>query len=1187
MAKVEFGKIASPGWSEGDSDPRDKGVLRLRGADVKDINIQLGFGQASSSCSVTLVEEEEGTFKEPNIGSVLRLAIPNLEAGNPELYDVFDSFYTMSFVGIVRTINNVENTNGQEKIVELFGTKEILKNIPVILNKIGSTAKTDFELINNITYAFKEGERNSKGLTMSAIQEAVEDKEYLYYPNNATSYGGVSYQKYEIDMSEMFKERARTTYSEDIFYGSIDGTTDGRFKNNFDDGKLVLEGMREGFDDLIGDGYGDDDFDNSIYQTHFLNPTDRYADEEKYIVSPNYRIEGDSKNLIDIIDNAMTRNGCDWYVRAYEKSNQYSLVNSAIYGTTVIKIIPIVRNEFDQFTEFEFNSFVGGLNGVESSKTLGKEFANEVSNKAFFGAKWEALQRVPVEANSDDEEDMRHFWGFKKEGEVETKEIVDRYGNTIKVAAEINENPTFDTSSMQKVDLIDSVYSSAQLRLWLISVFGYGEDDLKNEDGDELTRKELISLMEEDTEFEESYEFDINDKNETDDLFAQNYTEYMFYLLSNMYKTQLGFESLLLAVYNYVEYYDKVIDSFSKMERYSGITNYKQDNIFPTGFSGITFGDVSVTGDHIILPPDFSVVDIRVGYTHAMNWWDESNLPRCIRGSSPVGESITDEVIVEHAKKRPIFVIYINGEEWCTDSGVGMALIEDVIEDTSWNYLHNFKITESTILRNTLAYGINTVEIKAIMTPRKLGAGQYTVYDYYKFYVEWYGEEGNVYDLIRETPLYKWAKALGIAFLKSDEVENNIRSATAIAVKSTSPVGTSGSSSKQRVLWNKYQGFINSVFEERSEKLHSIVSSYLDEHVDRTYYKKLTTNNWLTSLEAWDGSEGYAVTDPVIRGKFVNKQTGKMPCLYRITDAEYVEVNQKSKDVLFIKRQNENNNYILNIYGKATCEIYAIGGTAGSAQDNRYLICTMDNSPKRKDKKNYSASLDVNSADTVIRADSIDAEKRSYSERSYEEFMEEVFNSSNIGYFKSANNARVDGMAYQRPTLRIAPIAFYVPTIHSFVRYGPWMLDGRSVNLNRSNYGITKINTSNDLNPWAFKSYGDVQNYILDQNKNTLMTEYRLNRGQVVAADIPRFNIGRKIGNFSNISGISVSYGADGVSTTYTLTAFGAGNQIKGQRDQQKVSERIGNIEDDIAKIDQLITREELMELLNGRSELF
>jgi len=172
-----------------------------------------------------------------------------------------------------------------------------------------------------------------------------------------------------------------------------------------------------------------------------------------------------------------------------------------------------------------------------------------------------------------------------------------------------------------------------------------------------------------------------------------------------------------------------------------------------------------------------------------------------------------------------------------------------------------------------------------------------------------------------------------------------------------------------------------------------------------------------------------------------------------------------------------------------------------------------------------------------------------------------------------------------------------LPTIHEYARYGPWILDSRGSEdqpqvghivirepkKNRSNYGITTISNDDTLSPWKYRSYGEVQNHLLNQNENALLTEHRMNRGQITVGDIPRFNIGHKIGEFSNISSISISYGTGGVTTTYSLTSFGAGQKIKEQRREQKIIKRLRNVEKNVQGVSEILTRADLEKMLAAK----
>jgi uncharacterized protein YegJ (DUF2314 family) len=385
------------------------------------------------------------------------------------------------------------------------------------------------------------------------------------------------------------------------------------------------------------------------------------------------------------------------------------------------------------------------------------------------------------------------------------------------------------------------------------------------------------------------------------------------------------------------------------------------------------------------------------------------------------------------------------------------------------------------------------------------------------------------------------------------------------------------------LIYNKYQIWQRELFEQRLSQLHEIVSSYLDEHLDKKFYKKITNNSWATIPEVWDGIGGYQISNKYVRGKFVNKENGKMPCLYRIKNPDNIKLYQKDDNILLVNSL-ENTSQEASIYGKASSEIYAIGKTESEALDNRYLICSVDTLPERIDRERMAVTS-LNYSDAVAELGLTNIEK------GLEDFFEASF-ISQLGLLSS--NSRI-GINWINPIHRIKLTSFYVPTQHESIRYGPWILDYRRdeqslygavlINygsiINRSNYGKTTILTDDSLNPWEFKSYGEIQNYVIEQNRNSLVTEHRTNRGQVVCEDIPRYNLGHQIGKFSNISSISIKYGDGGVETTYSLTAFGIGDVSKQQREEQEIIKRIRNIETRTENLGvDLITKKDLATLL-------
>lgn len=106
-----------------------------------------------------------------------------------------------------------------------------------------------------------------------------------------------------------------------------------------------------------------------------------------------------------------------------------------------------------------------------------------------------------------------------------------------------------------------------------------------------------------------------------------------------------------------------------------------------------------------------------------------------------------------------------------------------------------------------------------------------------------------------------------------------------------------------------------------------------------------------------------------------------------------------------------------------------------------------------------------------------------------------------------------------------------IPLQQNFKYFGPFVATGGRPG------GINIIQDSS-ISPWTFAG----------QAKMTLAGQQLANRGiapidtldnaSFVIAGIPEFNIGQFIGNNSNINGLSVQYGRDGVTTNYSVSTF-------------------------------------------------
>jgi len=1121
-----------PSWI----DPKDKGVMRLMGCVVSDINLRIGWGSSSSSCSLTLVEEVEGSFNHPHMGSPVRVSIENRNENSTILYDRNNPEYSLSFIGIVKAADEEEGSGGRVKKISLLDTKEILKNIPVITGRMSTDAQASLGKINNITYAHDVDKSNHKGLDISAVATAVEAKTYTYFPNNSTEAGSDSFslQQYKIDMSEMFGQRDTTSSTSNYANFAIYTTEAGRYQSSFDDSNTYLDSAGRTFCDLYG-MCNDDDIDVAPIVPPELQSGN--VDDQKYICSPTYKIEGYSSDLIEIIDRAMSENGCDWYVRAYVESDPTGLSTTSVTSTVVIKIIPVVRNRFDQLSRNEFDTFVGVLANVKSSEMFGTELINGDTNKAFFGSRWEILQKAMV--NYGQADGFKQFWGFKKQQYDEgLQEIQDTYGNTVQVRNGINSMPTFDTSEMRGVQTVDALFPTAQLRRWLNVGFGYTEATL-----DIYDRTELIEIFASETDFLDEYTFNLDDTDE----------EYFYYLLANSLDTVETFGNLLLSMFSYRDTFDDHESGFSTTNAFVDIENGR--SVVSDKFKNVRFwGQTTSVGGSTITIPAGTASNPSIEFDFYGD--DIDYITSCV---------------VDNGEGKPLYVqVYPENTN-------------EIFESVD-NLMINTKSSSSDFGDiEKISYGLNAIKIR--VQYRSLSREK-IIEDCFYFSINWSEaapSTGNVdsYYKVAQSPLYAWGRALAIKIIMGNHINSNANEFSIYTDYFAKDKGTEG---KKLMLLNQYQEWQSAEFTQRLEQLYNLVKKYVDEYTDVKYYRELVKDRWEVIPSAWDGVSGYQITNKYVRGKFINKKSGKMPALYRIRDPKNLTTADLPDDVLAIRSQ-DNTSDTLNIYGKIDTEVYAVGKTEEEAEDHKYLICTLKAIPKRVNKPRYSQSVDTDEVEEEAR--------RTNSQRAIDDYIGEKYREVGIGNIVGGNSG---SQWWMRAALRVRPTSFYIPTKHMYIRYGPWILDYRRNEENRygsqliangdienrSNYGGTQIKIDDKLNPWEFKSFGDVQNYILDQNQNSLMTEYRSNRGQIVTADIPRFNIGHKIGNFSNISSISISYGIGGVSTTYSLTAFGVGENIKEEREKQKIYKRLRNIEKVIDTENAPLTEQEINDLIGS-----
>jgi hypothetical protein len=112
---------------------------------------------------------------------------------------------------------------------------------------------------------------------------------------------------------------------------------------------------------------------------------------------------------------------------------------------------------------------------------------------------------------------------------------------------------------------------------------------------------------------------------------------------------------------------------------------------------------------------------------------------------------------------------------------------------------------------------------------------------------------------------------------------------------------------------------------------------------------------------------------------------------------------------------------------------------------------------------------------------------------------------------------------------------FFIPLVWSYIKYGPWvngLINSRPVN----------VIDDNRLNPWTYGNYArmNAAGDIIAERANTLT--HTISYATVVVEGYPEFNLGSEITDGTNtmgsISDVGVSFGIDGVKTTYKFKTF-------------------------------------------------
>jgi|688.fasta_scaffold79975_2 hypothetical protein len=112
---------------------------------------------------------------------------------------------------------------------------------------------------------------------------------------------------------------------------------------------------------------------------------------------------------------------------------------------------------------------------------------------------------------------------------------------------------------------------------------------------------------------------------------------------------------------------------------------------------------------------------------------------------------------------------------------------------------------------------------------------------------------------------------------------------------------------------------------------------------------------------------------------------------------------------------------------------------------------------------------------------------------------------------------------------------FFIPLVWNYIKYGPWvngLINSRPVN----------VIDDNRLNPWTYGNYARMNDAgdIIAERANTLT--HTISYATVVVEGYPEFNLGSEItagtDTMGSISDVGVSFGIDGVKTTYKFKTF-------------------------------------------------
>lgn len=115
----------------------------------------------------------------------------------------------------------------------------------------------------------------------------------------------------------------------------------------------------------------------------------------------------------------------------------------------------------------------------------------------------------------------------------------------------------------------------------------------------------------------------------------------------------------------------------------------------------------------------------------------------------------------------------------------------------------------------------------------------------------------------------------------------------------------------------------------------------------------------------------------------------------------------------------------------------------------------------------------------------------------------------------------------------IVPIACVIPMKSNMFSYGPWASNNFS-----TTYGGAEITVDNNLSPWLFGSLSSTNIAGQELANTSVVGLSRAEKGSVTLLTLPEYTLGAAIANGPVLSNISVSFGSNGVTTTYDFSTY-------------------------------------------------